>query len=260
MKAKPILKKVLYIAGNVLLYVFIAVCLLGVILTVTAKRDANGTSTIFGIQMRIVLSPSMEKCELTDVSEFEIKDIPTGSMVFVETMPTDPSAANDWYSKIRVGDVLTFKYVYVSQETITHRVTAIREKDTGGYVIHLAGDNKNSDSNTLTQMIDTSVPNNPNYVIGKVVGQNYLLGLFASLMQSPLGLILVVIVPCLGIVIYEITKIVNMFLSGKREKEEAAHDERQRELEELRRRLAELEAQSNAPTPTAPVEEQDKEA
>ena len=89
----PTFKKVWSIVSNVLLYLFIAICLIGVILTITAKKDEDGTATIFGMQMRLVISPSMEKCDATDVSDFEIKDIPVNSMVFIEVVPTDPTEA-----------------------------------------------------------------------------------------------------------------------------------------------------------------------
>ena len=37
--------------------------------------------------------------------------------------------AKAWYADLKVGDVLTFKYVYVRQETITHRIIDIEEKN-----------------------------------------------------------------------------------------------------------------------------------
>ena len=247
----PTFKKVWSIVSNVLLYLFIAICLIGVLLTITAKKDEDGTATIFGMQMRLVISPSMEKCDATDVSDFEIKDIPVNSMVFIEVVPTDPTEAEKWYDELEVGDVLTFKYVYTRQETITHRITNKTEKPTGGYIIELTGDNKNSDSQTLTQIIDTSNSNSPEYIIGKVTGQSYILGLFISVLKSPLGLILIVILPSLVIMIFEIVKVVKIVTAEKRQKEQEEKEQQQNELDELRRRLAELEASKAATTDTA---------
>ena len=84
---------------------------------------------------------------------------------------------------------MTFKYVYARQETITHRITEITEKPAGGYVIKLEGDNKNSDTETLAQTIDTSLADSPNYVVGKVTGQSYVLGLLITALKSPVGLV-----------------------------------------------------------------------
>ncbi len=255
--AKQMVKKIAKIVGNVLFYAVILITLAGVLLTITAKKDADGTATVFGMQMRFVLSPSMEKNDATDVSKFEIKDIPTKSVIFVEVVPDDPAEAEKWYSELEVGDVLTFKYVYVTQETITHRITSIEPKATGGYIIELEGDNKSENSDTLSQTIDTSKTDSPNYVIGKVVGQNYPLGLFVNLLKNPAVLICGVILPAVGIIIYEIIKLTNLFGAEKRKKEEEEKEKQQSELDELRRKLAELEAANNkaneAPAPETPV-------
>lgn len=253
MEKTQVIKKVGKIAANTLLYIFIAVCLFSVILTISSKKHADGTATIFGKQMRSVLSPSMEKCEATDVSDYEIKDIPTGSMVFIEVVPEDPEEAAQWYAHLKIGDVLTFKYVYVKQETITHRITGIRQNPDGGYTIRLEGDNKNSDSDTLTQTINTSEKNSPNYVIGKVTGQSYLLGLFVKTMKSPAGLICIVIIPSLIIVILEILKIIKLLGADNRKKEQEEKERTANELDELRRRLAEYEAGKPTETPTSGI-------
>lgn len=242
MEKKQVVKNAGKITASILLYVFIAVCLLSVIMAISSKKDADGTATIFGVQMRSVLSPSMEKCDATDVSGFKIKDIPTGSMLFIEVVPDDPEEAKKWYADLKIGDVLTFKYVYVKQVTITHRITDILENEDGGYTIRLEGDNKNLDSDTLTQTINTSEKNSPNYIIGKVTGQSYLLGLFVKIMKSPAGLIFIVIIPSLIIVILEIFKIIKLFGVDKNKKKQEKIDRQQSEIDELKRRLAELEA------------------
>lgn len=245
MRKKSLAKTVVNVAANVLLYTFVAICVLGVILTITSKRGDDGTATIFGMQMRYVKSPSMEKCELTDVSDYKIKDIPTNSMVFIEVVPEDEEMAAEWYASLKKGDVLTFKYVYVRQETITHRIVSEPQKVDGGYIIKLEGDNKNSETGTLTQVIDTSDLDSPNYVIGKVVGQNYLLGLFITALRSPAGMVCMIILPCIVIVILEVVKIVNLLGSDKRKRVEEEKRQRESEIDELRRKLAELEAAKN---------------
>lgn len=257
MEAKPTLKKAVGIAANVLLYVFIALCVIGIVLSVTSKKSGDGAATIFGMQMRVVLSPSMEKCDATDVSEFDIKDIPTKSMVFIDVVPKDAKEAEKWYADLKEGDVLTFKYVYVKQETITHRITKIEEKKSGGYLIYLEGDNKNSDSDVLSQVIDTSEKTSPNYVVGKVFATSYNLGLFVSALRSPLGLIFIVILPCLAIVITEVLKIISVVGEEKKKKDSDEKERQQNEIEDLRRRLAELEKEKK--TGSNP-ENQDKQS
>jgi len=258
MRKKRMLKRAAVITANVLLYTFLIVCLIGVTLTVTAKRDEDGTSTIFGMQMRYVLTESMEECDATDVSDYDIKDIPQKSMIFVDVVPRDPVDAAEWYSDLEEGDVLTFKYVYTRQETITHRIIDIEEKKDGtGYIITLRGDNVSEDGGALTQVIDTSKSNSPNYVIGKVVGQSYFLGLLVHTLKSPAGMVCIIILPALIILFLEVLKIVRLFTRERKAKDDKAREEQQNELDELRRRLAELESHN---TQSAKEESAESEA
>lgn len=244
-KENGTIKKILKIGLDVLLYVFIALCILSVVMTSTAKKGKDGTAQIFGVQLRIVTSDSMAKCEMTDVSDYKIKSIPIRSMIFIQLVPEDEEKANEWYRELKEGDVLTFKYVYTEQVTITHRITKITEKDTGGFIIELAGDNKNSESGQLYQKIDTSDMFSTNYVIGKVTGKAYLLGFFISLIKTPVGIVFIVMLPCLIIIVLEVLKITNVFAKEKKQKHIEEQKKKDDELEELRRRLAELEKQQN---------------
>ena len=250
-KAK--IKKIGKIALDVLLYIFLAICIFAVFVTVVSKRDSDGAAEVFGYQMRVVTSDSMSESEFTDVSSFKIKDIPIRSMVFVKVMPDDTDEADEFYRSLKVGDVLTFRYVYTTQVTITHRITSITEKETGGFVIELAGDNKNSEDGQLTQVIDTSIPNNTNYVIGKVTGQAYLLGLLMSFLMQPVGIILLIIVPCFIIILLEVLKIAKVLGADKKKREQEEKAQKESELEELRRKLAELEREKTEQTTSQPT-------
>ena len=244
-KAK--MKKVWDTVVNVLMYIFLAICIFAVLITLLSKREPDGAAEIFGYQMRIVTSDSMEACEYTDVYGFEIKDIPITSMVFVQTVPDDAKQAGEWYKGIKVGDVLTFVYMYGDREnpqvTITHRVTSITEKASGGYAIELKGDNKNSKDGALTQTIHTDAEGEDalNYVIGKVVGHSPVLGAFLTFLKQPVTIILLIIIPCVVIMLLEVIKIVKTVTADKRKREEEERKQKDNELDELRRRLAELE-------------------
>lgn len=250
---------------DVLMYAFLVIAAFAVIITVTAKRDSDGTATVFGYQFRLVESSSMEKNEFVDASNFEIKDIPLYSMVFVEVVPEDKTEAEEWYSQLKEGDVLTFKYAYTAkQEVITHRIISTPEqKETGGYVIKLQGDNRNSENGALTQIIDTSQENSFNYVIGKVVGQSYPLGLLMYALQKPVGLVCIVIIPCCIIIALEVIRIVTALTSDKRKKEQEEREKQSNEIEELKRQIealkkgesAELEKTTAEPESQQSVEE-----
>lgn len=238
------LKKPIKIILDILLYIFIALCLAGVVISVVSKKDDDGTATVFGYQLRFVQSPSMERCDETyeSIKEYDIKDIKTKSLVIIKSVPEDEEKKKEFYSSLRVGDVLTFKYVYTRQETITHRITKIQPKGEG-YIITLEGDNKASDSETLKQTIDTTKVNSPDYIVGKVVGVSYPLGLFVYALKTPVGLVCIIIVPCVIIIIMEILRIVGVLSADKKKAQKDKEEKQQAELDELKRRLAELEGE-----------------
>ena len=249
MDKRALFKRIAAILGDVLLFAFIGICCFVVVLTIVSKKDVDGTATIFGYQLRFVKTASMEKCDATydEIKQYDIKDIPINSLLFIETVPKDEAQALEWYSKIKVGDVLTFKYVYdYKQETITHRVTDIKEYYDGdgvllGYDITLRGDNIPEGTNAQEQYIYTYEPEALNYVVGKVVSQNRFLGLLAAALKTPLGLILVVMVPCSVIIITEVVRVVNLLNADKKEKAEREKSEKQKEIDDLKERLRQLE-------------------
>lgn len=238
-------KKILRIVGDVLLYLIVAIAIFVLIISVTSKKDADGTATVFGRQLRFVQSDSMAKSDLTDVSGYEIKSIPVKSCVFIEVVPEDEAKKAEWYKNLKVGDVLTFKYLYTRQETITHRIIAIEQNGEGGYFITLEGDNKNSETNLLSQTINTSLEDSPNYVIGKVTGQSYALGLLVYAYKTPVGIVCLIILPCLIIIAFEVFRLVRLFGKEKQEKIKAERNEQANEIEELKRQLAALKSEKN---------------
>ncbi len=241
-KKTAAVKKIFGAVLNVLTFVFFGICVFALVLSVSAKKN-DGAANIFGKQIRIVISDSMAKCDQTDVSGYEIKDIPIKSMLLIDLVPEDEAEAEQWYSELEVGDVLTFRYLYATQETITHRITSITPKATGGYIIELEGDNKASDADTLSQTIDTSEADSPNYVIGKVTWQNLFLGLVLTAAKSPVGIICIVIIPCIIIAIFEVIRLVGALTEGKREKQKEEQQRKDDELEELKRQIELLQQQ-----------------
>ncbi len=241
-------KKALEIISWVIVAIFAAFAIFAVTISVSSKKDPDGTATVFGTQLRFVKSDSMAECSETDVSQYEIKSIPVKSCVFVETIPEEEKERDEWLSKIKVGDVLTFKYVYTTQETITHRVTNIEPKTDGGYVITLRGDNVASGTGALYQTIDTSLTESPNYIIGKVTGQSYFLGLVIYAVKSPLGISLIIIVPSAIVIIWNAVRIAKVVREGKKEKALAEAESKEKEIEDLKRQLESLKSSSNNET------------
>ncbi len=238
-----IAKKVANIVLDVVVVAVLLLALFTIVVTINAKKSQDkDASSIFGYQLRFVQSGSMEKCAYTDVSKYKVKSIKVKSCVFIKTAPTDVEKIKEWYKTLKVGDVLTFQY---KGEIITHRIVKIEEKETGnGYIITLKGDYKSSkDNEPAEQVIDTEVdtPATVNYIIGKVTGQSYLLGLCVYVLKLRVGIICFIIIPCLVIIVFQIlriTKVLGEDKKNKRKEEQANKDD---EIEELKRQLAALQ-------------------
>ena len=165
-------------------FILISVSIIAILISISSPRGEDGASQIFGHELRIVQSDSMQEHSDTDVSAYKIGSFKKNTMVALELVPEDDAEALKWYSNVAVGDVLTVRYAYDRQVTITHRVTSIELNDDGtGYIIGLQGDNLNSDSGQLTQVIDTANENTPNFVIGKVIWKSYPLGFVVGGLQ-----------------------------------------------------------------------------
>lgn len=255
--------RALQIAGDVLFCLIIAFALFVLIISVSAKRDADGTANVFGYQLRFVRSGSMEKCDQTDVSGYKIKSIPVKSCVFIKKAPApdDQQALKEWCSALSVGDVLTFQYskygaTNIQDKVITHRIVKIEPKE-GGYIITLEGDNKNDTGSVGQQVIDTTKADGLDYIIGKVEGQSYFLGLCVYALKSPVGLVLIIIVPCMIVIAYEVIKIVTVLNKDKKDRQQQEKTAKEDEIALLRKQLEEL--QKSGGTAEAPRQNSDAE-
>lgn len=268
-----IAKKVANIVLDVVVVAVLLLALFTMIVTVNAKKSKDGTATIFGYQLRFVQSGSMEKCAYTDVSKYKVKNIKVKSCVFIKTAPTSEKEINEWYKTLKVGDVLTFQYnkndgsaapedYEGDSMVITHRVIRIEKKETGnGYIITLKGDYKSGkDNEPAEQVIDTEVdtPATTTYIIGKVTGQSYLLGLCVYVLKKPVGIVCVVIVPCLLMIVIQIFRIVNVLGEDKKNKRKEEQANKDDEIEELKRQLAALQ-NAAAPEESADRKEEQTE-
>ena len=255
--------KALQIAGDVLFCLIIAFALFVLIISVSAKRDADGTANVFGYQLRFVRSGSMEKCDQTDVSGYKIKSIPVKSCVFIKKAPApeDQQALKEWCSALSVGDVLTFQYskygaANIQDKVITHRIVKIEPKE-GGYIITLEGDNKNDTGSVGQQVIDTTKADGLDYIIGKVEGQSYFLGLCVYALKSPVGLVFIIIVPCMIVIAYEVIKIITVLNKDKKDRQQQEKTAKEDEIALLRKQLEEL--QKSGGTADAPRQNSDAE-
>ena len=271
--AKATFKNILKILGDVALYAFIIIGLLCVLVAITSKKDKDGTATIFGYQLRTVETSSMDYNRQFDeevgYDNVDIKELPINTMVFIEVVPEDPEERAQWYADLKEGDVITFRYSEYGnrQIVVTHRLVSkvYRESD-GGYTLTLKGDNGPINENSLAdeQVIDSLSKSSFNYVIGKVTGSSKVLGWIVTTLQKPIGLILVIILPCAIIIVYEVMRIISMFGDDKKKRQlendelnKRIQKEQQDEIEELKKKLAMIENKEDAPKEEIGAEEKD---
>ncbi len=237
--------KIFNLFMNIFTYVFLAISLMMLVLTITSKKDIDGATSIFGYQIRIVVSESMARSNKTfnTIKKYPIKSIPVKSVVLIKTIPNKEEKKDKFIDNIKIGDVLTFKYVIGSkQEIITHRVINLTDQKDGLFV-ELKGDNVSDNSliNTTSQIIDVGDENSPNYIIGKVVAKSHLLGIVLYSLKQPLGMALLIIIPSIIIMVVEIIKITSYIYSIKKKKAENELTSKELELQELKLKLQKLE-------------------
>ena len=146
-------------------------------------HDMNGGSFDFSeTEMRVVVSGSMDG---EPREEYDIRTIPVGSMVFIQKVPEGPYA-NDFYSSLRIGDVVTFNYKNPATREImvvTHRIIDISNQG-GDMRFTMAGDSILDDpTNSSKQVIYSSSGD----MIGKVTGVSEGLGDITVFISSAHG-------------------------------------------------------------------------
>ncbi|MBQ2872459.1 MAG: signal peptidase I [Bacilli bacterium] len=143
-------------------------------------RAAKGDYSAPVFNAYVVLSGSM-------LPEIAVKDI-----VVTKKVPAE---------ELEIGDIITF----ISPDTryggisITHRILDKKyDESLGSYTYRTKGDNNN--------VADTALVPNTN-ILGKVILKVPKLGYIQDLLSSKGGLIIIVLIPCLVILSYDIMKI-----------------------------------------------------
>ena len=171
-------------------YIFAIIAVIFVILVAVSPKMEDGATRLFGYELRLVATNSMEDNGSFDASKYEIGSFSKDTVVALHCVPSDAEEAMAWYEDVKEGDVLTVRYTYNTQVTITHRVRTVEKKEDGsGYIITLAADNSDSDAGMLYQTIDTSSTDGLNYVIGKVIWKNHSVGVVIGGAQRALAAI-----------------------------------------------------------------------
>jgi signal peptidase len=118
--------------------------------------------------------------------------IPVGSIVVIK--PADPDT-------LKVGDIICFKIESESSTTVTHRIFNITDK---GFITK--GDANEDPDQWIVKKEN---------VIGKVIAVIPLLGYLGYFVRTPVGFILLIIIPATIIIIMEIRNIIKELKKNK---------------------------------------------
>ena len=131
----------------------------------------------------------------------------------------------------KVGDIITFlsSDSRFSGLTITHRIVGIEKGKKGEIFFRTKGDNNNTPDNALVKYDN---------IFGKVLFKIPKVGYIKHLLSTSFGWILLIVIPCLGIVIYDIMKAVKSIskktgLIGDKKEEDKKEKNKKEEKEEV---------------------------
>lgn len=185
-------RKVLHFLSTVLLYSLLIIVLIiavffgaYVIDQMIGMKNHDDRSPLFGVY--VIISPSM------------VPNINVYDAVVTMRVPTE---------KIEMYDVITFlsKDIDTHGTPITHRVVGIVETEDGKIGYRTKGDNNNTEDNALIMEDE---------VIGKVLFRIPMIGYVRNFITSKLGWLLIVVLPCVGVIIYDIGKLVGLIKNSK---------------------------------------------
>lgn len=220
-------KKWLGIAGNVLLWLFVAFAVVITVLVFAANANKDGIPSIGGKSPISVLTDSMSPT------------FKAGDLIICD-MLTDMEKPN-----LEVGDIITY-YVDLNKDGVdeinSHRI--FEKYDQGGYIYYVTkGDNIETNPTADAEPV---VYYNVicKYSGNKIPG----LGSFLSFLQTSLGFLLVIVLPLVLFFIYELYHFISTLLEvrGKKGAKLSAAEE-----EEIKRKAIEEYLKSQSAPPAA---------
>ena len=177
--------KIYHFVAKVLLYSILIILILVAIgfaayFIDLGRNIKNGVTKTPLLNAYIIISPSVEPT-------IKVEDA-------IIIMRKDPK-------ELEKGDIITFlsndpRY---SGLTITHKIVGIEKSESGDIFFRTKGDNNNTEDATL-------VPSDNVY--GKVILKIPKIGYIQYFLTQSYGWIILVVIPCLGIVIFDIIKLV----------------------------------------------------
>ena len=209
------MKKTLKILGNVLFYAAVLFVLSFAVMSIVSKKN-NGVAKVAGYAPVVVLTDSM-------VGENPDSFNP-GDIIFIKTVKD--------YSSLNIGDVISF-YDKSNGKIIvnSHRITDIKTLQDGRILFETQGDKYDQPDALLKETTD---------IIGVYTGKLEKVGNAILWMQSSIGFFIIVVLPSLGFLLYELIRFLKILMEEKLLKQQ------EEESDEIKRLKEELERLKNA--------------
>ena len=231
-------KKILKIALNVFIWIFVVFSLVMTVLALAAQSNADGVPSLGG------------KCFLTVSSDSMAPTFNRNDMLIGEMLD------NDQKMSLQPGEVITFHADLDgngSMELNSHRIVSINYDAEGAVESYVTkGDNEK------TNMSADEEPVKWQFVIAKWSGKKVAaIGGFISFLQQPKGFLITIVFPLIVFFLYELYVFIKSLLSIKAKKAEEAPKLTAQEEEEIKRKAIEeylkqqQQKEENAPEPIA---------
>lgn len=215
------MKKTLKTVGNVLFYLVVLFILVFAVTSIISKKN-NGVAKVFGYSPVVVVSDSMVG---DNEDSFNPKDI-----IYIKTVKD--------YSALEKGQIISF-YDKNPNGTIfvnSHRIVDKKELSDGRIIFQTQGDKYDEPDALWRETTD---------IIGVYVGQTPKLGAAILWMQSSFGFFVIVVLPSIIFLGFEIVKFCKILLE---EKVNSKKSEEADEIQKLKEELEALKKQKNNET------------
>lgn len=235
---KQQVKKIGNIVGTVLVWLVVAVAIFMMIFTIVSVTtfDRNDRS-LFGYKAFIVRTDSMAAT-----------DFAAGDIIFSKTV--DPST-------LKEGDIITFQSQDSDSfgEVITHKIRRLTTTEDGSRGFVTYGTTNDVDDDTVVTY---------SFVLGKYQGRIPKVGIFFNFLKTPMGYVCCILIPFLLLIGLQGLNCIKLFRKYKAEQVAEINAEREqieKEREEARRMMAELQAlkeqmgKTDSDDPTPPPNE-----
>lgn len=201
----------------VLAVILVPIFAINLTLIIKGSIDPDVPPNVFGVAPMAVTTGSMDGDEADSFAE--------GALIFVRILDEEEKQA------LQEGDIVTFR---TNGAYVTHRIVTVNTVDGAVVSVTTKGDANSANDGAI--LLEN--------VVGLCTGSVAGMGSFAMFLQTPVGIVVVIGIPVLLYIAYDVTRIT---LNNRRIKaaEAARQAEKESEKDEEIRRLRELLAEKD---------------